>query len=317
MLAEPVTNSALESSLANLQFPPPIMTYICPPEPVPFVWSPVLLCPAAIAALLACMIAISHPWPKTLGLAAILPTLVFAFFGGIHLYRHHMLHTARHAFLRKHPDWAADPLAATLAAEWRRTLRIPRPDVLRKLVPPADACRVLYFGIAESPKFEPAPDEPEIVTPTQRASFSLAHAVGTIAVPFGAWVLIQFGILRLANTTGDGQLIGAVIFAGLIAVLWAWRAGVRPVYIRLAPRMVQFLHYTVRNRPPRIHSYPAACGTIVCVEIDGRLTFLTSQSHDRWNPRWSAEGHGPLSDVLACLYAKTPTPPLSDTDLVG
>jgi hypothetical protein len=282
-----------------------------------FNWLPVVLCLAGVAALFAYMVVIRHPWPKTLGLTGVLTTLVFTFFGVIHLYCHHIHHTARHAFLRKHPDWAADALAATLAAEWRRTLRVPCAATLRTLLPPAAACRVIFFGVAEPPKFEPAPDEPMIETPTDRAFPWLLYGGTSLVVPFGIWALTQVGFIRLASTTVDGKLLSAGLVTGVIALLWAWRAGVRPIYIRLAPRMVQFLHYTMRSQPPTIHSYPAASGTVVCVEIRGRLTFLSADNCDTWNSAPSAAGEPSLATVLACLHAQRPTPPLSEDELIG
>src|SRR5688572_23332657 len=103
MLADPATNSVSVPPPVSSPFPPPLFTYVCPPQRVLLTWFPAIPCLAAVAALFAYLVAIRHPWPKTLGLTGVLTALVAVIFGVINLFRHHSQNVARQTFLRRHP----------------------------------------------------------------------------------------------------------------------------------------------------------------------------------------------------------------------
>ncbi len=170
--------------------------------------------------------------------------------------------------------------------------------------------------------------EPVIITPAQYVGLK-PWAFLVPAAIVGLWLLQQSGLLPLrlkflAGLTGMawGWIIASV---GLAAVLWAWRAAIRPTYIRLAPGIIQILEFRYGRSKPLIRAYPMDSQTVVTARFQGlstraalhTLTLVRQHQHDEL-PVWRFTNRKEITQQLwQALLSTAPTPPLSDEDLVG
>jgi hypothetical protein len=230
--------------------------------------------------------------------------------------------------VRQCPGIEADPLAAALRAEWRRSWNpLGKPErtweVLRTAGgPDAGGPWIVCLGPIEVPEVGERRFEPYIITAGEMLGRLLWFAPAA-AILIAIWLLQVFHVIpgRSFNVAGFTYFI--VMGVGVGAV-WIWRTGIRPTYIRMAPGIVEFLEYRGSGRKPVIRSYRMEPGTLVLLTTNLKPTPLPT------SVTLCCEGH---RDVLAvgrmknkteameriwwALLSTAPIPRMDDEQLVG
>ncbi len=234
----------------------------------------------------------------------------------------------RAEFLSTLEEAEADSLAAAVATTWRRPSKAPKPDEVRAALREFEGsnperARVVCLGMVDVPQIDDMFFEPEIITPT-RALGSHLWFIPAAVIVLTFWFLQLMGVIpgRAINIGSFGYILAMGISAG---VLWVWRSAIRPTYIRMAPGVVQILEYHHGRGKPTIRSYPLDAGTLVLVRgpTTSRkpghltLTLLRGEQKDTLE-LWRMRKRNAIVDrTWQALLSTTPTPPLSDEELVG
>jgi hypothetical protein len=120
------------------------------------------------------------------------------------------------------------------------------------------------LGAIDVPEIADYRFEPVIFMPTD----ILRRRLGLIpvgAAALGVWLVDRLGWPTLPGGLPHGALEYYLLGGVVIAAIWAWRAGVRPRYFRLAPGVVQAIRFGLIGQRPAIQSYPMVGGTVVGV----------------------------------------------------
>lgn len=168
--------------------------------------------------------------------------------------------------------------------------------------------------------------EPQIVTPTEtiwRCLLVVPLAVGWALVlaarlwPASSYPSFLVPVLHVLESTLSHLMLGAAT-AG---VVWLWKAGVRPKYLRLAPGIVQVLEYRwFWSSRPMIRSYAMAAGTLALVVetwASATLTLMRAEQVDLIRLSDMRHSRKTIERVWQALLSTAPTPALSDEYLVG
>jgi hypothetical protein len=230
---------------------------------------------------------------------------------------------AERKFFERYPEARHDVRVELLRNVWRGT-RSPRVARVQKTaLQRSDRALIMLCGLDEMPEKGPEHFEPEIITALEARWESLlllpAVLVGVVAIVldrlwmlpswFADWMPLCYGAVAGYALS----IVGAVVVLG-------WRSGIRPAYIRVAPGMVQFLTYPLGASKPRIRSYPMDAGTVVLILRMGRMDILSiirGKQQDQIRFREMRRGKERFKVVWQALTSTAPTPPLSDTELVG
>jgi len=221
-----------------------------------------------------------------------------------------------------------DPLAVAVAARWTRPSKTPKPDEIRAALRKAEhsdlgRAYVVCLGMVAVPEVDDVFFEPEIITPTRALGNHLWFIPPAFAI-LALWSLQLMGVIpgRAINIGGFGYILAMGVSAG---VLWVWRSAIRPTYIRMAPGVVQILHYRYGRGKPVIRDYPLIAGTLVLVRGQTAshkpghltLTLLRGEQKDTLELWRMRKRNAIVERAWQALLSAAPTPPLSDEELVG
>lgn len=174
----------------------------------------------------------------------------------------------------------------------------------------------LALGAKEIPKSEDLPTEPEIVSPSQ--NFEKSHAVlllGLIGV-----ILLFAGLTAVPALRLYAPGRGYILIALVILVRWMWATLINVKYLRLAPGMIEVLHYRWFANTPRVRSYPVAPGTLVVLQhptMGSRLLLSRGEQEDRISFSGVYDAKPIVERIWRAVRSTLPTPPLSRQELLG
>lgn len=271
-------------------------------------------------AVVGCLALVARPlnWPAAVVLS-LFAIPFFTFWLASENRRHRKF---RQSFESKAEPFDLCPVARALLAEWKRPSSPPSPDRVRAVVheafPPNEPrATLVWFGIAGKPRVGYYQFEPEIVSPAHRLRSHMYYIWTGLAL-LTIWAL---GFLPgFPFRVNLSCLYGALGPALIAATIWAWRTGVRATYVRIAPRMIQFLRYAGTKRKPAIRSYPIEAGTLVVLAHTANkmtLTLACEEAEDRVELSKLPNSRVFIDKVWQALLSTAPTPPLSDEELVG
>jgi hypothetical protein len=215
-----------------------------------------------------------------------------------------------------------DAAAAALADRWPWWHDPPKLPAIRaalELLPAetADRARVVCLGDLDVPYVGDLRFEPEILSPTRLLWRRLTGSALVFAAA-AAWIALA----RLHWLPEPKSTVGflAVVSVPTVAV-WVWKAGIRARYVRLAPGIVQVLEYKWSwTALPAIRSYPMTAGTLAVVhrKREGfEITLARDARQDVISLASLRKGDAAMERVWHALLSTAPTPPLSETELVG
>jgi hypothetical protein len=216
----------------------------------------------------------------------------------------------------------ADPVVRALSGWLVAGLGAPRLSKVRgalALLPAGGPQRanVVCLGDFEVPDVGDFRFEPEILSATRLLGHRLmwsALAIGILA----AWFMLSLGSWAPRPSVGMWFLVP--VLSSPIGV-WLWRSGMRARFVRLAPGMIQVLVYRWPwSAVPTVRSYPMSAGTLVVAMPQERglaFTLARGKQRDVVSLRWLSKGDAALERVWHALLSTAPTPPLSETRLVG
>jgi hypothetical protein len=160
--------------------------------------------------------------------------------------------------------------------------------------------------------------EPHIITATELLARRL------YAIPFALAIIALWALQHAHVIPGKALPLGPMAYlwgGGLVAgVLWAWRAGIRPSYLRLAPGIVQVLQYGLRRTKPVIRSYPLTAGTVIVVSREGKLIKVAlgrAGQKDTLSFKHMRRPAEAIEHFWQAVLSTAPIPALSDEELVG
>lgn len=218
-----------------------------------------------------------------------------------------------------------DAAAAQIEREWRglgAPPAIPRIQEAVALLEPSDPprARVVCLGDFDIPESGDVRFEPEVIWPTRMLLRRVVVAFVILALVAAWWILALLGLIP-AKLWGANPMfsMGYLVFPPL--VLWVWRAGVRPVYIRMAPGIVQALEYKWPwTRMPKVRHYPMESGTLAIMwkATEGmRLTLVRGANKDVIKFGEMTKGKDALERAWQALLSTAPTPRLTEDGLIG
>jgi hypothetical protein len=215
-----------------------------------------------------------------------------------------------------------EPVARALSGIWRSLSRPPAISRVRAVlaehgVDDAERAIVIGLGVSAIPEPSDVSFEPEVITPDQR--FGKAHSTLIWAA-----VLLAFSLVgpRVIPGFSSGIRGGYLFFAAafIIAVRWVWANVVRIGYLRIAPGMIQVLHYRLFSRRPAVRSYPIEAGTVVVLlqfRSFLRLQVARGVHVDEIGLSGVADHKAVAELIWRTLRSTATTPELSETELVG
>jgi hypothetical protein len=228
---------------------------------------------------------------------------------------------AEREFFARHPELKDDLRVTLLQRLWRQTSpddAAGARDTLGSQVP-RDRATIVACGYDAAPAIAAHHFEPVIITATEMSWTDLKWL--PLALLFVGWVVADFTGLLPASLPVWFPSLESWVGLPLIALLgWIWFSTVRPRYVRLAPGVIQFMVYTFWGGKPQIRSYPMTGGTVALLVHDKRGDILSlARGKDEDRIQFSKLRAGPerLEQTWRALLSTAPTPPLSDTDLLG
>ena len=237
----------------------------------------------------------------------------------------HARFLVRRAELLRHVSAVTtDETAMTLSRAWGTARRALRPKEVAELLAatgrPDDRACIVHLGW---PRREPWPlvqdsrFEPCIFTATD---LMWRRWVGGLAA--AAWVAlwVSWGIWKgfLATAMFSPAWVWIVVVAAA-ALRLAWRALIRPTYLRLAPAIVQVIRYPTIGQQPTIHSYPMTGGTVVVLYLQQRrrLAFLRDGHEETVTVDDTRRPEQVMLQFWEALLTTAPITVLSESELVG
>ncbi len=218
-----------------------------------------------------------------------------------------------------------DAAAAQIAREWRglgAPPAIPRIQEAVALLEPSDPPRahVVCLGDFDIPESGDVRFEPEIIWPTRMLLRRVVVAFVILALVAVWWILDRLGLIP-AKMWGANPIFSMSYLVLPPLVLWVWRAGVRPVYFRMAPGIVQALVYKWPwTRRPKVRRYPMEPGTLAVMwqATEGmRLTLVRGTHNDVIKFGEMTGGKEVLERAWQALLSTAPTPQLTEDGLIG
>ena len=216
------------------------------------------------------------------------------------------------------------PLVRQLQSQWRKLsgpkLRL---RVLQAILDPPGsprptAARVICPDTLPVPAVGDLRFEPYIITATQYLWRQLAW-VPFLAALFAAWALQRTAIISVLHLD-PGDFFYLILMGVGVFVTWAWKTGIRPTYVRMAPGIIQVMEYRLGRGKPAIRSYPMEAGTFVVVPEHSKwptVTLLRGNQRDVL-PIAQMRHRAEVAERLwQSLLSTAPIPKLSDEDLVG
>jgi hypothetical protein len=209
-------------------------------------------------------------------------------------------------------------VAAPILREWAEHRRRPSMQRIQELLanyePTTDAAHIVCFGKQEVPEVGELRFEPRILSPTDIQWRRLA-GVWPAALVTVWYLLAAIGLVRRPRFS---FWLWAVSGAAVALAVWAWKSGVRPTYVRLAPGIVQFLAYGPGGTRPRVRSYPMSPGTLVVVQRKPRVfAFRCDKIEDTLNFESVRQRQDAEAVLWNALLSTAPIPQMSETELVG
>ena len=181
---------------------------------------------------------------------------------------------------------------------------------------------IVSFGEPDAPEVGDLYFEPEIITPTGaiwKQLFWVLPAAALIAL----WMLDYLHWLP-PWIPSIGRMLGSFLYffvaAAVVLVSWAWKAMLRPRYIRMAPGVIQVLTFGYSRSKPTIRSYPVEPGTLAIFARLGRhlvLTLSRGENQDIIAFSRMRDTKRRIERAWQALLSTAPTPPLSEEELVG
>jgi hypothetical protein len=241
----------------------------------------------------------------------------------VRLLRQSRRNAAREAWLRAHNPWQPTVLSWDLMQLWCIYDELPATKVIRAFVQRyAEALEatarsvVLYSGTSDPPpvgdyRFEPVVVRSAELSVRRIVLIQVCVFLAALAAILALNIRFNFGLV--------GESLGALIAILGMLFVGFWLRGMRPCYLRVAPRMVQVLRYPALGQRPTIHEYPLAAGTVIVLSsIDCGLHVLLSRRtlEDRVGLS-RRQASATLDDLWRALLSTAPTPPLPDDALVG
>lgn len=234
---------------------------------------------------------------------------------------------ARQRLMSQLNDQENQILADAVRRLWRKDHHVPTRrqilDVVLSLPPPTPPrARVVVLGDFQIPAVGNYRFEPEVVSPTRRLGRQF------LAIPIA---MISFVLLWLIWRIGHliaipfmfavlGVFLVTIVLTIRVVAIWCAQVLLRSAYLRIAPRMIQTLHYAIGRRKPQVRSFPVIPGTTVVLEGRILVERITLSRGRARASVWlgSAQDLENLTTRLwHALLSTAPTPPLSDEELVG
>lgn len=214
-----------------------------------------------------------------------------------------------------------------LAPLWGRCYKPPRTSAIVRALKRAEApelprARIVCFAPFGIPSVGALRFEPEVVAPTRSLGTPLL-AIPVVVVLIGLTTVLA---LIRHPVAGVGAFLMGLMAFGLAVpalgyvVVWVWRAGIMPRYLRLAPGIIQVIRFPGGRSKPHIKTYPVESGTLaVFRRRRGQLTLTLVRGNqtDTINLSQVWDDENVLQLTWCALLSTAPTPPLSDDDLVG
>lgn len=258
-------------------------------------------------------------WTKPLWCGGFLMAAVVGLVGEC---RHRVrLNRRRREWLERHPIWDANRVAERLDRLWFFLSSPPRPDAIRESIrwaglPPREAT-VVCLGALDVPEIGDYRFEPHVLSPgavARRAESRVALLVFLLTWNVLLWIEM---LGHLPKGLSGVYLIPAFVVA---AVVWlGWRYAFRPMYLRVAPGVIEVLTYSLGRSAPRIRRYTVA-PDLLCIVSQGwarvSVTLVNSQNRDEFQVT-ARRSEQLLDTLLRALVSTAPTPPLSNEELVG
>lgn len=299
------------------QRPPPRVVVVPRPRPAPRKPGALLIVFFAVAFMALLM----RPGRPVLGLSQpVFIGLVGAVLIGLHL-------LGRRRYRRKlagqpHEPPLPDSLAQALRDRWASIRELPTlgwvGELLEQEDPGLTRCGyVVTLGVDELPEVDDVPFEPEIISPGRVVRGPLILAGIGLSI-LAVWML-QFipGLHFDLELEGFACILIPAAAAGLIVV---WATIVRPMYVRIAPGVVEVLAYSMFSSRPRVRSFPIEPGTLaVLVRRGGELSLHLKRGAQReLIVITSIQGHEELWPRLwQALTSRRPIPHLPSETLIG
>ncbi len=227
----------------------------------------------------------------------------------------------RAAWIERHEDWCSDPQAMALGRRWDSLAHPPSlegiQDALRDYgSPPADRALIVACGAYELPPTGDHRGEPTLLTPRESA--------GSLSIA----LFVFLGVLLMGMLVDFHERVPETLarWWPTLAIMTALTAGafghhiVRPRYLRVAPGVAQVITYSILRSRPDIRSYPMSVETtVLATETLNTMTLklVRGEQTDTIQLWRSDSAERFLEKLWLALLSTTPTPPLSNEELVG
>lgn len=174
----------------------------------------------------------------------------------------------------------------------------------------------LALGVKKIPAQPDQPSEPDVISPGQ--NFEKSYHILLLAL---IGLVLLFASLRLVPALRQfNTLQGHIPIALLICLRWVWVSWIDVKYLRLAPGMIEVLHYRWFSKTPRVRSYPIAPGTLVVLQhptMGSRLLLSRAGQEDRISFSGIYDPKPTIERIWQAVRSTLPTPPLSKQGLIG
>jgi hypothetical protein len=186
-------------------------------------------------------------------------------------------------------------------------------------LPPA---RVVCFGEFSIPPVQAYRFEPEIISPTRRRAreflgiplSAASLCVMVLLVRVGHWSVIPLILVAL------GAFVGCLAVGLRGVVMWTLESLLRPTYIRVAPGMIQAVHFHLARNRPSVQRFPVAPGTVIVLEGRRVIQQVAVRRGGQWasfDLTFASNPETASIRIWQAILSTAPTPPLSDEGLVG
>lgn len=237
--------------------------------------------------------------------------------------------------LNRFPGIETDPAVAALQAKRARCQTLPtKPAVATETlraagIPEPGVARIVCFGAMEMPEVGERRFEPYIITASELLWRQLVFVLLALVLLVPCLVLAT-GMIPGVGFSFRSFWVAArgfsylIVMGAVIGLLWVWRTGIRPRYVRAAPGIIQIMEYGIGRRRPLIRSYPMEAGTLVSVFSGhgvrpGALTFVVSRDgHVDTVPVGQMRNRDEAVErIWWALLSTAPIPTMDEEHLVG